>query len=54
MSDFYKDSFYLTKQEKEKMVKKAKEYGVTTSEMLRRIIDKYFEEPEAKNEQKRI
>ena len=46
MSDLYKDSFYITKQEKQKMVKRAKEYGITTSECLRRIIDKHFEELE--------
>lgn len=43
MSDLYKDSFYITKQEKELLVKEASERGIKTSEMLRRIIDKYFE-----------
>ncbi len=43
MSDLYKDSFYITKQEKQKLVKEASKLGIKTSDMLRRILDKYFE-----------
>lgn len=43
MSNLYKDSFYITKQEKEFLVKEASVRGIKTSEMLRRVIDKYFE-----------
>ena len=43
MSDLYKDSFYITKQEKANLVKEASRLGIKTSDMLRRIIDKYFE-----------
>ena len=43
MSDLYKDSFYITKKEKELLVKEASGRGIKTSEMLRRIIDQYFE-----------
>lgn len=43
MSDLYKDSFYITKQEKELLVKEASDRGIKTSEMLRRVIDQYFE-----------
>jgi len=43
MSDLYKDSFYITKKEKELLVKEASERGIKTSEMLRRVIDHYFE-----------
>ena len=43
MSDLYKDSFYITKQEKLKLVNEASMLGIKTSDMLRRIIDQYFE-----------
>lgn len=43
MSDLYKDSFYITRQEKANLVKEASHLGIKTSDMLRRIIDKYFE-----------
>jgi len=43
MSDLYKDSFYITRQEKANLVKEASRLGIKTSDMLRRVIDKYFE-----------
>lgn len=39
-----KDSFYLTIKQKEKLVKEAERQGLKTSELLRRIIDRYFED----------
>ena len=46
MSDLYKDSFYITKKEKKKLVAEADRLGLKTSETLRRIIDAYFEKQE--------
>jgi DNA-binding transcriptional regulator YhcF (GntR family) len=40
----------LTEQQKKKLVKEAREFGLSNSEILRRIIDKYFEEKEKSNE----
>ena len=39
-----KDSFYLTIKQKERLKKEAAKEGLKTSEMLRRIIDRYFED----------
>ena len=44
MSDLIKDSFYISKVEKANLVKEAEKTGIKTSEMLRRILDKYFED----------
>ncbi len=38
-----RNSFFLTIQQKDKYAKKV---GITTSELLRRIVDRYFEEKE--------
>ena len=37
---------YFTEQQLKSLEKHAKEKGLTTSELLRRIIDKYFEDIE--------
>ena len=39
----------LGKQHDQKIVGKCKEYGISFSEMMRRIIDKYFDEAKDKN-----
>ena len=43
MANMIRDSFFLTKPQKERLVEKAKKLGIKTSELLRRIIDEYFE-----------
>jgi len=47
MSNMVRDSFFLTKPQKEKLKKESKKLGIKTSELIRRIIDKYFEDKES-------
>ena len=52
MTEMKVKSLTIGKQHDQKIIEKCKEYGISFSEMMRRIIDKYFDEARENKEKK--
>jgi len=44
---------YLTSLQKKKLKQNNRKYGLSSSELIRRLIDKYFEEVESKDDKEK-